>query len=42
MTGHIEIFEPNSDIARSINESMKGETHVKRALSEKFKQLEGF
>lgn len=42
MTGNIEIFEPNSDIARSLNEGMKGETHMKKALSQKFKELGGF
>lgn len=42
MTGHIEIFEPNSDIGKSVSDSMKGETMVKKALSQKFKELEGF
>jgi hypothetical protein len=41
-TGHIEIFEPNSDIGKSVSDSMKGETMVKKALSQKFKELEGF
>jgi hypothetical protein len=42
MTGHIEIFEPNSDIGKSVSDSMKGETMVKKALAQKFKELEGF
>ena len=42
MTGHIEIFEPNSDIGKSVSQSMTGEGMVKKALSQKFKELEGF
>ncbi len=42
MTGHIEIFEPNSDIGKSVSQSMSGEGMVKKALSQKFKELEGF
>jgi hypothetical protein len=42
MTGHIEIFEPNSDIGKSVSDSMKGEVMVKKALAQKFKELEGF
>jgi replicative DNA helicase len=40
--GHIEIFEPNSDIGKSVSENMKGDTMVKKALAQKFKELEGF
>ena len=40
--GHIEIFEPSSDMGKSVSENMKGETMVKKALAQKFKELEGF
>lgn len=42
MTGNIEIFEPSSDMGQSVSTSMKGDTNVKKALSQKFKELEGF
>jgi replicative DNA helicase len=42
MTGHIEIYEPSSDMGQSVTTSMKGEVNVKKALSQKFKELEGF
>jgi replicative DNA helicase len=42
MTGHIQIFEPNSDIGRSVSDNMKGDTALKRSLAQKFKELEGF
>jgi replicative DNA helicase len=42
MTGHIEIYEPSSDMGQSVSTSMKGEVNVKKALSQKFKELEGF
>jgi len=40
--GHIDIFEPNSDMGKSVSENMKGDTMVKKALAQKFKELEGF
>jgi len=40
--GHIDIYEPNSDIGKSVSDSMKGEMMVKKALSQKFKELQGF
>jgi len=40
--GNIEIFEPNSDVGKSVSENMKGDTMVKKALAQKFKELEGF
>jgi len=40
--GNIQIFEPNSDIGKSVSENMKGDTMVKKALAQKFKELEGF
>ena len=42
MTGHIEIYEPSSDMGQSVTVSMKGDVNVKKALSQKFKELEGF
>lgn len=42
MTGHIEIYEPSSDMGQSVQTSMKGDVNVKKALSQKFKELEGF
>ena len=42
MTGNIEIFEPSSDMGQSVSTSMKGDMNVKKALSQKFKELEGF
>ena len=42
MTGHIEIYEPNSDMGKTVTVTMKGEKNVKKALSQKFKELEGF
>lgn len=42
MTGNIEIYEPNSDAGKSISISMKDEPFVKKVLSQKFKELEGF
>jgi hypothetical protein len=42
MTGNIEIYEPNSDVGKSISVSMKDEPFVKKVLSQKFKELEGF
>ena len=40
--GPIDIFEPNSDMGKSVSENMKGDTMVKKALAQKFKELEGF
>lgn len=42
MTGHIEIYEPSSDMGQSVQTAMKGDVNVKKALSQKFKELEGF
>jgi len=42
MNGNIEIYEPNSDAGKSISISMKDEPFVKKVLSQKFKELEGF
>jgi len=42
MTGHIEIYEPSSDMGKSVSITMKGDVNVKKALSQKFKELEGF
>jgi len=42
MTGHIDIYEPNSDMGKTVTVTMKGEKNVKKALSQKFKELEGF
>ena len=42
MTGHIEIYEPSSDMEQSVQTPMKGDVNVKKALSQKFKELEGF
>ncbi len=42
MNGSIEIYEPSSDIGKSISVSMKGEQMVKKVLSQRFKDLEGF
>lgn len=42
MTGHIEIYEPSSDMGQSVTTAMKGDMNVKKALSQKFKELEGF
>ena len=42
MTGHIEIFEPTSDMGKSVSDNMKGDVMVKKALAQKFKELEGF
>ena len=40
--GHIEIFEPTSDMGKSVSDNMKGDAMVKKALAQKFKELEGF
>lgn len=42
MTGHIEIYEPTSDMGKSVSITMKGDVNIKKALSNKFKELEGF
>ena len=42
MNGHIEIYEPTSDMGKSVSITMKGDVNVKKALSNKFKELEGF
>ena len=42
MTGHIEIYEPSSDMGKTVSITMKGDVNVKKALSQKFKELEGF
>ena len=42
MNGHIEIYEPTSDMGKSVTVNMKGDVNVKKALSQKFKALEGF
>lgn len=40
-TGHIDLYEPSSDIGKSVSSSMKGDVSVKKALSQKFKELSG-
>lgn len=40
-TGHIDIYEPSSDMGKSVSDSMKGDVVVKKALSQKFKELNG-
>lgn len=40
-TGHIDLYEPSSDMGKSVSDSMKGDTVVKKALSQKFKELSG-
>ena len=42
MNGHIEIYEPSSDMGKTVQTSMTGDVNVKKALSQKFKELEGF
>jgi hypothetical protein len=42
MNGQIEIYEPNSDAAKSIAINSKDEPFVRKVLSQKFKDLEGF
>lgn len=42
MNGHIEIYEPSSDMGKSVTVNMKGDVNVKKALSQKLKELEGF
>lgn len=40
-TGHIDLYEPSSDMGKSVSDSMKGDMIVKKALSQKFKELSG-
>lgn len=42
MTGHIDIFEPNSELGKSVSNGMQNDSHLKKSLAQKFKQLEGF
>lgn len=39
-TGHIQIYEASSDHGKQVNGSMNGDAFVKKALSQKFKELE--
>lgn len=41
MTGNIEIYEPNSDMGKSISSSMNGEPLAKKLMSTRLKELGG-
>lgn len=40
--GHIDIYEPTSQLGKSVSESMQNDVSIKKSLAQKFKSLEGF
>ena len=41
MNGNIEIYEPNSDIGKTVTISMTRDALVKKTLSQRFKDING-
>lgn len=40
-TGHVDIYEPSSDMGKSVSNSMKGDAGIKTALKQRLSELDG-